>query len=266
VNNQTLISLSVSDFLQSVLDLKITATLDKIAYISFITNDHDLKLLRILMHDIDSLIKKERKSLELFYSKDPSTDIPSGLTPVMLWKYQDEQYRKSLIEPQPNKKSQVEISNLIKEDIEPLFELRTQVEAIINELEIVPNVILDDKRDMILEILKPLSGIWGNERILGPNDFEELITLTTYLINNKELPTLTLKVKKTKISNNFILFTFFRLYRSLYPGNNRLLRELWLNMIKQIFNQLSNHEDGTLYRIFSTKPVTYEQDLRSIDF
>ena len=259
MTNQKLISLTVTQFLQAVLSSKLTAKLDKLTYINFITNNHDPKLLEILLVDIDALIDEEQKQIEDRLNQAPQP--PPGLSPVQLWQYQDSAYRN----PQ-TKKSLSEISVLISETLKPLLETRYLVESILGEQRISQDVKNEGKRAMVTEFLKPLSGTWQNDKILSSEDFEELLNLATYLVESEKLPKVTLRVKRTKVSANFILYTFFLLYRKIYSGNNLEMRKTWLKMLKQIFEQLATFEDNTLYGIFSTRPPAYDQDLKSITF
>lgn len=117
--------------------------------------------------------------------------------------------------------------------------------------------------EKIISHLKPLSGYWMKEKIMSSTDYNQLIEYVVYLERNNKLPSIPKKFKKSIISNQFILKTFYRLHGALH-GRRR--NKLYYSFIKAAFIQFSENTTTSIGKNFSKYVGNYASDLSLITY
>lgn len=261
VEMQKIESLTVTEFLDLVSTGEIGAVMDHMRFISFITNNYDSKLLLIFLEDIESKICFERESLSALYSRDPRSYSPDGLSISQQWEHEN------YIFNNPQKFEQnttTEVSFLTERALEPLYKLRSLVKRSITEVKTLSLSKQVDHKAIVEKFLKPLNGVLQKEKIMTPESFEYLVDITTKLVSDETLPTMFRNVKTVRVSDRFIRYTYYRLYKHIKNGNNIVLCNKWVSLLKGSFDKFSNFDHKSIYKNFATPPPDYDNVLDAI--
>ncbi len=118
--------------------------------------------------------------------------------------------------------------------------------------------VCSNKEVIVISILGYLKGENDkSEKIMSDEEFDLMLGYVKFYISKKKEPNISKKIKKIKISNNLLRFTFWVLHKKLYT--TRPIKESFINMMKSIFENFDNTELSTLKSKFGNKDkVTYQ--------
>jgi hypothetical protein len=121
---------------------------------------------------------------------------------------------------------------------------------------------LEQNKKIAGEYLEFLSGCnVHNEKIMSDTDFHSLKDYTFHLIEFKTVPKKIKPIPQTKISSDFIRYTFYQIQFNIYGKKNQV-RNIWIDFLHNVFGQFKEIEKNTTYQKFATRPKSYQQDIR----
>lgn len=101
-----------------------------------------------------------------------------------------------------------------------------------------------------------------NQIIMSGKQFDYLIDRINYLIETDLVPEIKDPLPQINLPTNYVRFTFYRLYKSLYT--TKAIKDSWINFLHDMFTQFKNAERKTTKAKFSEIPPMYFTDFQQL--
>ncbi|QHL86275.1 hypothetical protein GU926_01965 [Nibribacter ruber] len=120
-----------------------------------------------------------------------------------------------------------------------------------------------DKKEAVKASLDYLSGHNPlGVKIMEQEDFHNLLEYTYHLVEKDEVPENIKRLRQINIPNRLIIYTYYLLHQKLYTTKS--IRGYFIDFLKAVFIQLNGTEKSTLKTKFSTRPSSYEADMKKM--
>lgn len=100
------------------------------------------------------------------------------------------------------------------------------------------------------------------DKIMKDDDYNRLLQMVDFLIENEKLPDKINKISQINISTGMIRYTFYLIHKELYTTKN--IKPEWIDFLHAVFEQFKNIEWNTTKTKFSVKPSSYQHDMKSM--
>ena len=116
---------------------------------------------------------------------------------------------------------------------------------------------LPQMKKKVHETLSFMSGnTHAGAKIMSDADFKTMNDTVVDFVRTGQIPNNITRVTTT-LSNEYVVYTFYLLYRQL----KHFGRQNWIDLTQQLFSQLDTWGGDTIYKRFSHKPQYYYQDV-----
>lgn len=234
---------------------------DQHKIVSDLTDKFEPQLLNLLLKSVDKYIEEKNNFLISYYFWDKRYTKYQKTKFTFLGTF-DETTLTANEEDEVSKG----IPNRLSQELKPLKELQLLVYNLINTNKSNTTASGDDVSSMVEQFLKPLSGYLKQRKIMKEKEYQDLLESTIYLVKNNEPPKQIQPIGRTKLTAEFIRYTFHCLFSHYNIGHNNVLRKKWQLFLHSIFIQFASHGPNTTIKNFSSYPKNYEDVLRSIEY
>lgn len=122
---------------------------------------------------------------------------------------------------------------------------------------------IDQQKQYALEHLVFMSGYnIKNEKIMTDADYNRMIEYTYYLIEKGKVPTGIKKIPQTGFAAIGIRYTYYKIHEYLYGTQS--IKQEWISFLHAVFQQFKDTQPSTTKAKFSSKPKSYDADLKQM--
>ncbi len=109
----------------------------------------------------------------------------------------------------------------------------------------------NENEKIVVSYLYFLEGILKGQRVMKDYEYKRLIQYTTHVFENGILPPVIAPIPQTGVSNNFLMQTFYLLYKQ---HKRKVKRDIWIDFLHEVFIQFTSADKISTGKHFSQYP------------